>query len=90
MDERAVRGLLNELHAKLKNANAITEKDRELLTQLSVEIQSLLAHSGRLAAANHRSVIDRLQESIASFEVSHPDLTEVMARMSKVLSDMGI
>jgi hypothetical protein len=90
MDERAITGLLKELHGRLKNAKAITERERELLTQLSADIQSLLAHSGELAAANHRSIIERLQESIRSFEVSHPDLTAVMARVSNALSDMGI
>jgi hypothetical protein len=90
MDERALTGLLNELHAKLKSANAITERDRELLARLSVDIQSLLAHPGGLAAAKHRSVIDGLRESIAHFEVTHPDLTDVIARVSKMLADMGI
>jgi len=35
-------------------------------------------------------MIQRGTGSIASFEVSHPDLTDVMARMSKVLADTGI
>jgi hypothetical protein len=90
MDERAITGLLNELHAKLKSASTITERDRELLTRLSVDIQSLLAHPGGLEAAKHRSIIDGLRESITRLEVAHPNLTEVMARMSKVLADMGI
>lgn len=90
MDERATTELLNELHVRLRDTNAITDRDRELLAQLSADIQSLLHHSGGLAAANPRSVVDRLQESIERFEVSHPDLTDLMARASKVLSDMGI
>ena len=90
MDERGISDLLNELHAKLKNAKAINERDRELLTQLSADIESLLAHSGGLPAETHRSVIDRLQESITRFEVSHPDLTNVMERVSKTLADLGI
>jgi hypothetical protein len=90
MDEHAISGLLNELHAKLKSADAITEGDRELLMRLSDDIHSLLAHPGGLAAAKHRSILDRLREAITSFEVSHPDLTAVMARISKFLADMGI
>jgi len=90
MDERALTALLNELHAKLESASAITERDRELLARLSVDIQSLLAHPGGLATAKHRSLIDGLRESIARFEVSHPDLTDVIARVSKMLADMGI
>ena len=90
MDERALTGLLKELHAKLESASAITERDRELLARLSVDIQSLLAHPDGLATAKHRSLIDGLRESIARFEVSHPDLTDVIARVSKMLADMGI
>lgn len=90
MHEREITGLLNELHAKLRTAKAVSERDRELLTRLSVDIESLLDRPGALVAENHRSVIDRLQESITRFEVSHPDLTNVMARVSKVLADMGI
>jgi hypothetical protein len=90
MDEPATTELLKDLHARLRNTHAITDRDRELLAQLSADIQSLLGHSGGLAAANPRSVVERLQESIARFEVSHPDLTDLMARASKVLSDMGI
>jgi hypothetical protein len=90
MDKPAISELLNELHARLKGANAITEKDRELLNQLSVDIRALLAHSDEPTAANPHSVIDRLQDSIARFEVSHPELTDVMAQVSKTLADMGI
>ena len=90
MDEDAITGLLNELHAKLERANTITDRERELLMRLSRDIQSLLAHPGGPAAAKHRSVIDGLRDSIVRFEVSHPDLTDVMARMSKALADMGI
>jgi len=90
MDDHAITGLLNELHAKLKSAGTIGSEDRELLTQLSVDIRSLLAHPGGAAAARHRTIVDRLRESITRFEVSHPDLTDVMARISKALADMGI
>lgn len=90
MDERALTGLMQELHAQLDSADTITERDRELLRQLSADIQSLLAHPGVPAAATHRSITDRIGESITRFEVSHPDLTDVMARISKRLADMGI
>ena len=82
--------MLLELHEKLKNATTVTERDREILTRLSADIRSLLAHPAGLAAAKHLSILDRLRETITSFEVAHPDLTEVMARISRILADMGI
>jgi hypothetical protein len=90
MGEHEITGLLRELHAKLKTAGAITDADRKLLTQLSADIQSLLAQPDGPAAATRHSVLERLQASIASFEVSHPDLADVMTRASKMLGDMGI
>jgi ElaB/YqjD/DUF883 family membrane-anchored ribosome-binding protein len=90
MSEPHVMELLNELHAKLQDVKSISENDRQLLTELSADIESLLARSGGLAAEHHRSVIERLQESITRFEVTHPDLTNVMAQVSKVLADRGI
>ena len=89
MDDRALTGLMSELHAKLAKAHKITESDRELLKKLSVDIQGLLDHPS--GTETHRqSVIAQLQQSITSFEASHPELTATMARMSKALSDMGI
>lgn len=90
MSDNETTNLLNELHAKLQDAKSISENDRQLLTQLSADIESLLARSERLAAEEHRSVIERLQDSITRFEVTHPDLTNVMARVSQFLADRGI
>ena len=90
MDERALTGLLNDLHVRLTSATTVTAEDRALLTRLSADIQSLLAHPGGIAAAKPHSVLDRLGDAIGRFEVSHPDLTEVMDRISRVLADMGI
>ena len=90
MDEPEITRLLKELHGKLENAKTLNESDRELLTRLSVDIESLLARSGEVSVAHDRNIIDRLQESITRFEVTHPDLTNVMARVSKTLADLGI
>ena len=40
MSNEAIRNLLKQLHSTLGGATSITEKDRELLKQLSVDIQA--------------------------------------------------
>ena len=90
MSNEAIRNLLKQLHSTLDGATSITEKDRELLKQLSVDIQTLLARPGADMRARHQSIIDRLRVAVSRFEVSHPDLTATMAQVSKVLGDMGI
>ena len=90
MTDEATRSLLKTLHSALKGATTITEKDRELLEQLSVDIEALLAQPGAIPRAEHQSLINRLRVAVTGFEVSHPELTATMSQVSKALSDMGI
>ena len=90
MIDEALRDLRKTLHSALTGATTITEKDRQLLKQLSVDIEALLARPGAVTRAEHRSIVDRLRVAVTLFEVSHPDLTAAMAQVSKALGDMGI
>ncbi len=90
MSNQAIRDLLQQLHRTLQEPTSIGEADRELLRQLSVDIQSLLAGPGDMTPEGRRSVADQLLAAITRLEVSHPDLTSAMARVSTALADMGI
>jgi hypothetical protein len=90
MNQEAIRNLFKQLHSTLNGATSITETDRELLEQLSVDIQALLAQPDAVTRARHQSIIDRLVAGVTRFEVSHPELTATMAQVSKTLGDMGI
>ena len=79
--------LLQQLHGALEKAPSLGEKDRELLRRLSQDIQGLLAEPG---GAEPATVIERLREAVVRFEVTHPDITSVLAGVSKALGDMGI
>ena len=90
MTDEATRNLLKTLHSALNGATTITEKDRALLEQLSVDIEALLAQPGAIPRAEHQSLVNRLQVAVTRFEVSHPDLAAAMLLASKRLADMGI
>jgi uncharacterized protein DUF4404 len=90
MNNEAIKNLLKQLHSTLDGATSITEKDRELLKQLSIDIQALLAQPSTITRARHQSIIDRLLAAVTRFEVSHPDLTATIAQVSTALGDMGI
>ncbi len=90
MSNQAIRNLLQQLHGTLKDSTSISEDDRELLRQLSGDIQALLARPGEMTSAKRRSLADQLLAAITRFEVSHPDLTSAMAQVSTALADMGI
>jgi hypothetical protein len=90
MDDNEVRRLLKQLHGALEDRSTITEKDRELLRQLLVDIQALLGQPREPGGAAHQGTLDQLQRAVTRFEVSHPDLTATLAQVSKALGDMGI
>lgn len=90
MNDHSVRDLLKQLHAALDGTTRISEQDRELLKQLSAEIEAALARTGAPGSAGHPTLAARLQAAVAHFEVSHPDLTAAMAQAAKRLADMGI
>ena len=90
MSEIAITELLKQLHSALETTPSISEKDRALLRQLSLDIQGLLTQPGGLKGAKSPSTTAGLQDAIVRFEVTHPDITGVLAGVSKALADMGI
>jgi hypothetical protein len=90
MSDIAITELLKQLHGALENSPSIGDKDRELLKQLSLDIQGLLAKPGEAGSAKHESTVAGLEDAIVRFEVTHPDITGVLAGVSKALADMGI
>ena len=90
MKDESIRRPLKQLHDALKGVSSTTGEDRELLKQLSADIEALLALPHAMSHAEHQSIIDRLRVALVRFEVSHPDLTATMAQVNKALGDMGI
>ena len=90
MTENPLRNLLRQLHHTLDGSPSIAPEDRQLLKQLSDDIQSILARSGTKSDPGHQTVVGRLQSAVTKFEVTHPDLTAAMAQVGKQLGDMGI
>lgn len=90
MTDKSLQELLKQVHDTLENAGSISEADRELLRDLSSDIQARLERPGAESEEGPHPLIGRLRAAVARFEVSHPDLTATMARAAKTLGDMGI
>ena len=82
--------ILKELHERLQQVDSVSEGDLAVVEQLRGDIESLLAHSGKAPAPGSDSVVTQLEDAVQRLEVTHPDLTAVMGRVIKSLSDMGI
>jgi len=88
MDKETTR-ILRQLQRQLQDLDSLGEADQKLVEQLRNDIDLLLSHSREVAASSH-SVREQLEKGVGRFEVSHPELTAVMARLIDALSNMGI
>jgi hypothetical protein len=82
--------LLENLHQEIERIESIDEKDQELLRDLSKDITDLLERSEKGKTEPHPSTLQKLEDSLDYFEVTHPDLTMIIAKLLDTLSNSGI
>ena len=88
MENQRVSKPLQELQTQLQQAKTLEQNDRKALLQLVKDIQATLARTGK--SEDYASAIQRLEDAIQRFEVTHPQITATMARVINGLSNMGI
>ena len=88
MAERNLVELLEQLRGELSRIEALDETGRELLRALDADIQQLLERSGE--GESDESLLQRLQDGIDHFEVTHPNLTAALTQMLNTLNNAGI
>ncbi|MEP7135918.1 MAG: DUF4404 family protein [Chloroflexota bacterium] len=89
MTDKNLTELLEQLHNQLDSTQAVDDKGRELLRDLNTDIQELLKRSED-AGAEDDPLLERWQESIDHFEVTHPTLTTALSQILNVLNNAGI
>ena len=88
MTDNKLSKLLEQLHNELDSTEAVDEKGRELLRALNADIQELLERSEGGQSAD--SLLERLQDTIDHFEVTHPALTTALSHIMTALNNAGI
>jgi hypothetical protein len=90
MDDLELRKLIEQLHAEIQNTHTVDKKGQDLLHQLEAEIQQLLGRTDAIVTPVHPSTLQRLEEGLDHFEITHPDLTILISRLLESLSNVGI
>jgi thiamine biosynthesis lipoprotein ApbE len=90
MDDQELRKLIEQLHAEIQNTQSVDEKGQELLVHLDSDIRKLLAQTGGVATPVRPSTLQRLEESLDHFEVTHPTLTILLSKVLEAFSNVGI
>ena len=89
MTDQNMRDLLEKLHEELERTEVTDEASRERLRYLQADIRALRERSGERMESDE-PLLERLQESIDHFEISHPQLTMMLSQMMTILSNAGI
>jgi hypothetical protein len=90
MTDNKLSKLLEELHTELDSTEAVDEKGRELLRALNADIEELLDRSDVGQTDEDDSLLERWQEYIDHFEVTHPTLTAALSHLMTALNNAGI
>ncbi|MGB8214778.1 MAG: DUF4404 family protein [Anaerolineales bacterium] len=90
MDDQELRKLIEQLHSEIQNTTTVDEKGQELLLHLDADIRELLDRTGGYGIPVHPSTIQRMEEGLEHFEVTHPALTTLLAKLLESLSNVGI
>ena len=88
MTDKNLSELLEQLHSELASTEVLDDKGREMLRDLNADIQKLLERSE--GGDSDDSLLERVQESIDHFEVTHPTLTSALSHIMTALSNAGI
>jgi hypothetical protein len=88
MDNQEIDKLLEQLKKEIDGIQPDDAKGQELLRELSVDFRDLLERAESKQPAP--SVLQRMEDSIDHFEVTHPDLTAALSNLSAILSNAGI
>jgi hypothetical protein len=82
-----LRQTVKELEEELASVEAFDDETRQMLEEAVSEIQTVLQEEGELEPD---SVIERLRSAEQEFQVSHPTLSGIVARMIDALGQLGI
>jgi len=89
MDKQKLREQLEQLHAELARVKSLDSTEAEMLQHLASDIQEVLEREEN-QAQHYSGLGDRLKETVARLEASHPEATERMRQVIDQLAYLGI
>jgi DNA repair exonuclease SbcCD ATPase subunit len=89
MDRQQLREQLEKLHAELQGVELLNDDERKLLKNLTRDVQEVLARDDE-QTEHYSGLGERLRETVAHLEASHPKITLLMRQIIDQLAFMGI
>lgn len=89
MNRQEMSSILQELEAELSDDNNLDEYHRQKTQALAKYIQAMLEKSDDQLTGDE-FLLKKMRESIDDFEVNHPKITNIIGRVSDLLSRGGV
>jgi hypothetical protein len=90
MPKKIFHESLKELQTELKKTKFIDKVKKDFSDSLLDHVQTVLEHPGEVPFLHHYNLMNRLKEAMLHFESTHPNLTELVVRVTDSLNRMGI
>jgi hypothetical protein len=89
MNRQKMSSILQELEAELSDGNNLDEYHRQKAQALAEYIQTMLEKADDQLTGDE-FLLKKMRESIDDFEVNHPKITNIVGRVSDLLSGGGV
>ncbi len=90
MTSEQLRKTLEELHMELEQTQNVDPDTQQMLQDIDGHIRALLARPDREFTTRHHGLTAQLRDSLAQFEVEHPNLVINIERVLDAFNEMGI
>ena len=90
MENQELHNLLEKLHKEIELKGQLDDQEREMLRHLGMDINDLLAQSEEAGIEVEPSLLERLEDTIETYEISYPELTMLLNKVLSILSSAGI
>ena len=89
MPKERLQKILHDLSQELESTEALTERDRSMLSNVVVQIRDAIDDSAGPKSENG-TVLDSLDSAALHFEAEHPLLTKTLYQISEILRSAGL
>jgi ABC-type transporter Mla subunit MlaD len=86
MSREDLRRQLEQLQSELANTSSRDPRTREMLERLQADVRGALADD----SADTSSLRAKLEDAVAHFEATHPDLARTLAQVIDALALWGL
>ena len=90
MPAEQLRAELEQLNNLLQDPHGMDEATRQSLARLAADIQRVLQATSDGEEQPHPDIRQRIDDAVVDFESKHPQLTQILSRVTDLLSNMGI